>query len=94
MTEKGDEVGEFADHMCFVKYISLIYLTIPMELAVEVMASKKCSKKTCKRMHTTKYKTCPTCRANIRKAGRKRKRLAIEQTFPDGHLVKNKSFYT
>ena len=49
------------------------------------MASKKCSQKKCKRMHTTKYKCCPTCRANNRKSKRKRKRLADEQIIPDGH---------
>lgn len=49
------------------------------------MASKKCNR--CKRMHTTKYKTCPTCRAIVRKAIRKRKRLAAEQTVPDGHRM-------
>ena len=53
------------------------------------MASKKCSHHNCKRMHTTKYKTCETCRARIRKAGRKRKRLAAEQTVPDGHRLCN-----
>ena len=51
------------------------------------MASKKCSKKTCKRMHTTKYKQCPTCRTISRKFKRKRKRLAAEQTVPDGHRL-------
>lgn len=53
-----------------------------MNIAVEVMASKKCSK--CKRMHTTTFKTCPTCRSVGRKSDRKRKRLAAEQTVPDG----------
>lgn len=53
------------------------------------MASKKCSHKTCKRMHATKYKTCPTCRANIRKSLKKRRRLAVEQTVPDGHRLCN-----
>jgi len=56
-----------------------------MELAVKVMASKNCSK--CKRMHTTKWKCCPTCRANARKYKIKRKRLAAEQTVPDGHRL-------
>jgi len=51
------------------------------------MTPKKCSHKTCKRMHTTTFKTCPTCRANIRKSRRKRKRLAVEQTVPDGHRL-------
>ena len=51
------------------------------------MASKKCSRKRCKRMHTTKYKCCPTCRAIARKAVRKRKREATEQTVPDGHRL-------
>ena len=49
------------------------------------MASKKCNR--CTRMHTTKYKLCPTCRANIRKSNKKRKRLAAEQTVPDGHRM-------
>ena len=48
------------------------------------MASKKCSQKTCTRMHTTKYKTCPTCLAIARKSLKKRKRLAAGQTVPDG----------
>ena len=58
-----------------------------MELAVKVMASKKCSQHSCKRMHTTKYKTCPTCRSVARKSLKKRRRLAAEQIIPDGHRL-------
>lgn len=56
-----------------------------MELAVEVMASKKCSHHCCKRMHTTTFKTCPTCRTIRRNFKKKRRRLAAEQIIPDGH---------
>ena len=38
-------------------------------------------------MHTTKNKICPTCRSVCRKSDRKRKRLAAEQTVPDGHRL-------
>ena len=58
-----------------------------MELAVKVMASKKCSRKRCKRMHATTFKTCPTCRAYRRKSKKKRKRLATEQIVPDGYRL-------
>ena len=51
------------------------------------MASKKCSHNWCKRMHTTKYKQCPTCQTIRRKSKKKRKRLAAEQTVPDGHRL-------
>lgn len=44
----------------------------------------KCSRKTCTRTHTTKFKLCPTCRENISKSKRKRKRLAEQQTIPIG----------
>lgn len=49
--------------------------------------AKKCSKKTCKHMHTTKYKSCPTCRTGARQSNRKRRRLAAEQSVPDGHRL-------
>ena len=49
--------------------------------------SKKCSKKSCGQMHTTKYKSCPACRASSRKSMRKRKRLAAEQNVLDGHRL-------
>ena len=51
------------------------------------MASKKCSRKRCKRMHATTFKTCPTCRAYRRKSKKKRKRLATEQIVPDGYRL-------
>ena len=54
---------------------------------MSIMASKKCSKKKCKRMHTTKYKSCPACRAYSRKSMRKRKRLAVEQNVLAGHRL-------
>ena len=54
-------------------------------MLIAVMASKKCSK--CTHMHTTKYKTCPTCRSVARKSMRKRKRLAVEQNVLDGHRL-------
>lgn len=56
-----------------------------MVKCVEVIAPKKCSLKTCKRTHTTTFKTCPTCREIDRKCKRKRKRLAAQKTIPDGH---------
>ena len=40
-------------------------------------------------MHTTKWKLCPRCIARHRKNLRKRKRLAAEQTVPDGHRLCN-----
>ena len=58
-----------------------------MNIAVKVMTPKKCSKKKCSRMHTTKFKQCPTCLSSARKSLKKRKREADEQTVPDGHRV-------
>ena len=54
---------------------------------MSVMASKKCSRKRCKLMHATTFKTCPTCRAYRRKSKKKRKRLATEQIVPDGYRL-------
>ena len=54
--------------MCFFVIIIIDYRTTELY----VMASKNCNR--CKRMHTTKYKCCPTCLAYCRKSVRKRKR--------------------
>lgn len=56
-----------------------------MVKCVEVIAPKKCSVKKCKRMHTTTFKLCPTCRERVRKFQSKRRCLAAQKTIPAGH---------
>lgn len=68
---------------CFFKKI------LSFMLAQEA-APKACSHKRCKRMHTTKFKTCPTCREFVRKSYRKRKREAAEKKVPDGQKLCNR----
>ena len=65
---------------CFFKKI------LSFMLAQEA-APKACSHKRCKRTHTTKFKTCPTCREINRKANGKRKRKAAEESIPDAHKL-------
>ena len=48
---------------------------------------KLCSAKKCKRHHDTKYKTCPACRERIRRACRKRKRIASEKKVEEGYKL-------
>ena len=56
-----------------------------MVKCVESIAPKQCNR--CTRTHTTTFKSCPTCREFYRKCYRKRKRLAAQQTIPDGRRL-------
>lgn len=58
-----------------------------MVKCAEVIAPKKCSSNTCKRMHATTFKNCPRCREIARKSVKKRKRLAAQKIIPAGHRL-------
>ena len=48
---------------------------------------KLCSHNACTRHHDTKYKQCPTCRERVRRATKKRKRIASEKKVDDGYKL-------
>ena len=56
-------------------------------LLAQEAALKACSKKTCKRTHTTAFQQCPACREYYRKRKRRLKREAAEKKVPDGQKL-------
>lgn len=75
-----------------VKDICVVFLKILRFMLAQEAASKVCSKKGCKRAHTTAFQQCPACREYYRKRKRKLKREAAEKKVPDGQKLCTKCF--